>query len=253
MSFWNNPGASFEGLMHDPWHSMENFATTGLVPLIPYVASYYGGPVASAAAQEGIDYFSGNSDARTGKGIAKSLGSGFAKGYLSNLGADYFGGGGEAINPATDLPWSETGSGYAGNGGGSLTDLNGSFSDYLNNFGLGDGGSFISTDGNSFSLSPSAPDSQYAMQDVMQQARDTNVPSGSKTSWDTGSQTGGVQDLLSNLLRNQQGTSQQNSQVYSNYKPMEVARQPAFLGTPAPVDVQNTPLDLAALIKALRG
>ena len=68
MSFWNNPGASFEGLAHDPWHSMQNFMTTGVVPMLPYIAGAIGGmfgPAGAAAAggatQEGIDYFSGNS------------------------------------------------------------------------------------------------------------------------------------------------------------------------------------------------
>lgn len=36
------------------------------------------------------------------------------------------------------------------------------------------------------SIAPYAGDAQYEAQDVMQQARDTNVPSGSPTSWDTG-------------------------------------------------------------------
>jgi len=43
MSFWNNPSASFEQLGKDPWHSMQNFATTGLVPLIPYIGGIVGG------------------------------------------------------------------------------------------------------------------------------------------------------------------------------------------------------------------
>ena len=94
MSFWNNPGASFEGLAHDPWHSMENFGTTGLVPLIPYAAGIvggiYGGPqgamAAGAAGQEGVDYFSGNSKARTGQGILGSLVGGAGKGYAASSG-----------------------------------------------------------------------------------------------------------------------------------------------------------------------
>jgi len=105
MSFWNDPGSSFQGFFKDPWHSMENFGTTGLVPLIPAVAGavggVYGGPAgavaAGSAAQSGVDYFGGNSNARTGKGIGKSLIIGGGKGYLGSLGAgygaDYFGGG----------------------------------------------------------------------------------------------------------------------------------------------------------------
>lgn len=92
MSFWNNPGASFQGLAKDPWHSMQNFATTGLVPLIPYiggiVGGIFGGPGGAAAGgalgQEGVDYFSGNSEARTGKGILGSLTSGAGKGSIAN-------------------------------------------------------------------------------------------------------------------------------------------------------------------------
>ena len=92
MSFWNNPGASFEGLAHDPWHSMQNFMTTGVVPMLPYIAGAiggaYGGPAGAAAAggatQEGIDYFGGNSQARTGQGIMGSLMSGAGKGQLGS-------------------------------------------------------------------------------------------------------------------------------------------------------------------------
>ena len=136
MSFWNNPSASFEQLGKDPWHSMQNFATTGLVPLIPYiggiVGGIYGGPAGAAAGgaagQEGVDYFGGNSQARTGKGIMSSLFGGAGKGMLASGGYNsmggmdgiqglFGGGGGTEINPATNLPWSDTGSGYAGNGG----------------------------------------------------------------------------------------------------------------------------------------
>ena len=253
MSFFSDPGASFEGLTHDPWHSLENFGTTGLVPLIPYVGGIvggiYGGPAGAraggAAGQAGVDYFSGNSEARTGGGIFGSLLSGAGKGGMAYGGSDSLGGGdgimglfgGDSTNPATGLDWMETGSGYAGNGG----------------YGFDDG----SSSGINDYLSSVNPDSQYVWQDQMEQARNTNVPSGSSTSWDRGDKTSfdpsSAQKLLSNLLKNQQGTSQQNATVYNNYRPTDVIRQPAFLGTTAPVDVQNTPLDLTALIKALRG
>jgi hypothetical protein len=94
MSFWNNPGASFQGLMDDPWHSLENFGTTGLVPLIPYVAGAYLGPAGGAAGQAGVDYFSGNSNARTGKGIFGSLLSGAGKGYAGQSAGNFYSGGG---------------------------------------------------------------------------------------------------------------------------------------------------------------
>jgi hypothetical protein len=172
MSFWNNPGASFQGLMNNPWKSMQNFGTTGLVPLIPYVAGAYLGPAGGAAAQSGIDYFSGNSKARTGKGIATSILSGAGKGYAGASAGNFIGGGGldslfggasggeTAINPATDLPWSETGSGYAGNGGqimpadvsspssssglGSLTSYGSKLANLLKLGNLGSGGSSMS-------------------------------------------------------------------------------------------------------------
>lgn len=181
MSFWNNPGTSFQGLMNNPWKSMQNFGTTGLVPLIPYVAGaiggIYGGPAGAAAAgsaaQEGVDYFGGNKEARTGKGIQKSLLGGAGKGMAAyggmNLGMGAFSDGGlfgsaaggeTAINPATDLPWSETGSGYAGNGGqimptdvssassgsglGSLTSYGSKLANLLKLGNLGSGGSSMS-------------------------------------------------------------------------------------------------------------
>jgi hypothetical protein len=94
MSFWNDPGASFQGLMDDPWHSLENFTTTGLVPLIPYVAGAYAGPAGGAASQAGIDYFSGNSEARTGKGMFGSLLSGAGKGYAGSSAGNFYSSGG---------------------------------------------------------------------------------------------------------------------------------------------------------------
>jgi hypothetical protein len=102
MSFWNDPGASFQGLFDDPWHSLENFGTTGLVPLIPYatgiVGGVVGGPGGAAAGgalgQGGVDYFSGNSEARTGKGIQNSLLGGAGKGMLASGGYNFGMGGG---------------------------------------------------------------------------------------------------------------------------------------------------------------
>jgi hypothetical protein len=129
--------------------------------------------------------------------------------------------------------------------------------DYLSNIGLDNGGAFTPTEGNSFNLSPITPDSQYEWQDQMEQARNTNVPSGSSTSWDRGSSSGfdasSAQKLLSQALKSQQGVAQQNQQMYSNTKPMDVVRQAAFLPTPGAINVQDKQTDLAALIKALRG
>jgi hypothetical protein len=189
MSFWNDPGASFQGLMDDPWHSLENFGTTGLVPLIPYatgiVGGIYGGPAGAkaggAAGQAGVDYFSGNSDARTGEGIFGSLFSGAGKGGLAYGGFDSLGGGdgimglfggGDSMNPATGLDWMDTGSGFAGNGGYGLDDGgsfgfdgqgsigSGGMNSLLSNLGLGNNsGSFAGQD--AFSLPSSAYTPEY--------------------------------------------------------------------------------------------
>jgi hypothetical protein len=143
MSFWNDPFSSFQGFFDDPWQSMQNFGTTGLVPLIPAVAGavggVYGGPAgavaAGSAAQSGVDYFGGNSEARTGKGIGKSIGIGGAKGYLGSLGADYGAdwfsqlGGGDGGGILGSL---------GGEGGGSFIPSAGSGA----NFGIDAGGSY---------------------------------------------------------------------------------------------------------------
>lgn len=271
MSFWNNPGASFEGLMQDPWHSMENFGTTGLVPLIPYVAGAYFGPAGGAASQAGIDYFSGNSDARTGEGIFGSLLSGAGKGYAGQSAGNFYSGGGldsvgemfgssgAEINPATNLPWSDTGSGYAGNGGYGNTD---------GGFGIGKGANytnFVNTSGGSFgninpAISPSGSEFGFNFGSPSSIASSNSAmglsdlsPSSFNTGSSTSFNTDSAQKLLSNLLKNQQGVSQQNAAVYSNEKPMDVIRQAAFLPTPGAVNVQDKQTDLAALIKALRG
>jgi hypothetical protein len=273
MSFWNNPGASFEGLMQDPWHSMENFGTTGLVPLIPYiggiVGGIYGGPAGAkaggAAGQAGVDYFSGNSEARTGEGIFGSLFSGAGKGGMAYGGYDSLGGGdgimglfgGDSTNPATGLDWMETGSGYAGNGG---------YGDDSGGFGIGKGANytnFVNTSGGSFGninpmssisggdygLNFGSPSGIASSNSAMGLSDLSPSGTGSNTGFDTDS----AQKLLGNLLKNQQGVSQQNAAVYGNEKPMDVIRQAAFLPTPGAVNVQDKQTDLAALIKALRG
>jgi hypothetical protein len=272
MSFWNNPGASFEGLMHDPWHSLENFGTSGLVPLIPYVAGAYLGPAGGAAGQAGVDYFSGNSNARTGKGIFGSLLSGAGKGYAGASAGNFIGGGGLDSLGSSFGGGGESGYGMLDSIGGNGGSFSGDAFQLGGSNGVGDvfggwspTGSDAGYSGSQLSFdellnlnsAPYAGDAQYENQGLEEQARNTNVKSGSNTSWDRGDKTGfdpsSAQKLLSNLLKNQQGTSQQNATVYNNYKPTDVIRQPAFLGTTAPVDVQNTPLDLTALIKALRG
>lgn len=234
MSFWNDPGASFEGLAHDPWHSMENFATTGLVPLIPYiggiVGGIYGGPggaaAGGAAGQAGVDYFSGNSDAKTGEGIMGSLFSGAGKGSLASGGYNSAGGL-EGIQGMF--------------GGGTDVFSSPTLSDTYSSSGLfGGDSSFTTTDATSFgdgwsSAGFNGGDTSSSGFDLQK----LNNPA--------------TRNLLSEALKGQQGASQQTQQMYSNYKPSDVVRQPAFLGNTAPVDVQDKQTDLAALIKALRG
>jgi hypothetical protein len=196
MSFWNDPGASFQGLMDDPWHSLENFGTTGLVPLIPYAAGIvggiYGGPAGAraggAAGQAGVDYFSGNSDARTGEGIFGSLFSGAGKGGVAYGGFDSLGGsdgimgmfgGGDSINPATGLDWMDTGSGFAGNGGsfgfdGQESIGYGGMNSLLSNLGL-DSGSFAGQD--AFSLPSSTYTPEYLNMLADYQGVDAGDPS----------------------------------------------------------------------------
>jgi hypothetical protein len=175
MSFWNDPGASFQGLMDDPWHSLENFGTTGLVPLIPYVAGAYLGPAGGAAAQGGIDYFSGNSEARTGKGMFGSLLSGAGKGYagasagnfiggggLDSLGS-YFGGGGESSYGMLDSVGGDGGS-FSGDlfkldGSGQGSIGSGGMNSLLSNLGLGsNSGSFAGQEAFQLPMQSYTPD-----------------------------------------------------------------------------------------------
>lgn len=230
MSFWNNPSASLQGFAHDPWHGLQNFATTGLVPMIPYVAGaiggIFGGPAGAAAGgalgQEGVDYFGGNKDARTGKGITKSIFSGAGKGMLASGGYNYAAGGGldglgslfgssgggeTAINPATNLPWSDTGSGLAGNGG------------------------------------------QIAPTDVSSSSSGLNL--GSPMNY--ASKLGNLLKLT-NLGNSGSGQSSmaQSSSPIAFTKPV-IPRQPAFYATQPDQPIQNQKdLELTALIEALR-
>lgn len=255
MSFWNNPGASFEGLMHDPWHSMENFGTTGLVPMIPYVAgavgTFFGGPAggmaAGSAAQEGVDYFSGNSDARTGKGIFKSLGTGAGKGYLGGMGASYGGdwlsglggesGGGmldsiggnggsfggdlfqinggsgdfTSINPSTGVDWSQTGSGLSGNSFDGYTPQEQASLDNLIN----------------------EQSAKYPMD---------NAPTAKPTF---------QQQLSKQLMKTNLGSPMQQASNY-HYQEQPIQRQGAFQPVSNTAPIQDKPSDISALVSALR-
>lgn len=189
MSFWNDPGASFQGLMDDPWHSLENFTTTGIVPLIPYVAGAYAGPAGGAASQAGIDYFSGNSDARTGKGIFGSLLSGAGKGYAGQSAGNFysggglenlFGGSGESSYGMLDSIGGDGGS-FSGDlfqldGGGQGSIGSGGMNSLLSNLGLGNnGGSFAGQD--AFSLPSSAYTPEYLNSLADYQGVDAGNPS----------------------------------------------------------------------------
>jgi hypothetical protein len=176
--------------------------------------------------------------------IAKAITAAYAGGYgASQLGAGggAVSGGGEAINPATGVGWSETGSGFAGNGGyGTLAD--GSVGSVGGGGGAGAdvyGGwspSGSSASGNPSTLSPSSSDptaytDPYAAQDVMQQARDTSVASGEPGAWDNASANGGGtsalnrNQLLSQALKGMGGGQKQQQQP-----PLEIIKgQQAFL------------------------
>lgn len=222
MSFWNDPRSSFQGLFDDPWRSMQNFGTTGLVPLIPAVAGVvggiYGGPAgavaAGSAAQGGVDYFGGNSDARTGKGIGKSLAIGGGKGYLGYLGADYFGGGAGDVGDVWS-GWSPSGS----SAGGNLSTLSPS------------------------SSNPADYTDPYAAQDVMQQARDTSVASGEAGAWDNPAVSSGAKggmfnkQMLARSLMNMGGGKGQMQQQ----PPLEIIKsQPAFLQQTQAIPIQDS-------------
>lgn len=203
---------------------MENFATTGLVPLIPYiggiVGGIYGGPAGAAAGgaagQEGVDYFGGNSKARTGKGITDSLFGGAGKGMMASGGYNSMGG----MDGIQGL-FGGGGSGYA------------SPNDYMGQSGL-DAGQFS---GSNFQ-SPSS--SGFNLGDI------TNY--GSK---------------LANLLGNNSGSSNNssvgNSMGKTAQSPILTATlqppvQPAFYPSKQDAPIQDTKnLELIALIDALRG
>jgi hypothetical protein len=131
MSFWSDPGKSLEGFAHDPWHGLQNFMTTGVVPVLPYVAGaiggVFGGPGGAAAAgsatQETIDYFSGNSKARTGQGILGSLTSGAGKGMMGSSAYSFGAGAG-----------GDTGGDSTGLGGQGMSMLSKAVSSLLKNY-----------------------------------------------------------------------------------------------------------------------
>ena len=110
---------------------------------------------------------------------------------------------------------------------------------------------------------PYAGDSQYAAQDVMQQARDTSVPSGSPTSWDNGLSStmsvsnaaklakslmsGGNSNLSSvaqNLAKGQTGVASDIPGIIRGNQNPFVQSQNFAVSTPKP--------DLSALINLLK-
>jgi hypothetical protein len=273
MSFWSDPSASFEQLGKDPWHSMENFGTTGLVPMIPYVAGaiggFFGGPAgamaAGSAAQEGVDYFGGNSKARTGQGILGSITSGAGKGYLGSLGASYGGDwlsslGGDSASSAGGGMLDSIG-GNGGNFGGDIFQVDNSAGDVWGGWSpTGSSANGMGSGLGTSSSNPMAYNDPYAAQDVMQQARDTSVASGNPASWDTASQSSGgsllnnksfQQQLAKQLMKSNLGGSMQQGSNY-RYQEQPIQRQGAFAPTPAPFQVQDKDSELTALIAALR-
>jgi hypothetical protein len=148
--------------------------------------------------------------------------AGGSGGFMDSLGSMFGGGnsGGFGIGQGANY------SNLANTSGGSFSNLNSLASPSGSEFGLNFGSpSSIASSNSSIGLSNLSP---------------------------TGGS--GFSDFLNQAMKNQQHTSQQNQGVYQNAsKPMDVVRQPAFLGNTAPVNVQDKQTDLAALIKALRG
>lgn len=241
MSFWNNPGESLKGLTSDPWHSMENFGTTGLVPLIPYiggiVGGIYGGPAGAAAGgaagQAGVDYFSGNSDAKTGEGIMGSLFSGAGKGSLASGGYNSAGG---ADGIMGMFGGGDTSGGFGIGKGANYTDFTNTSGGSFGNL-----NSTPSSSGSDFGFNFGSPSSIASSNSAMGLS-DLSAPS---------SMSNFGQSLAKQLLSQKQG-GQQGGQSAYQYHDQPVQRQAAFAPTPAPFQVQDKPTDIAALVAALR-
>lgn len=113
-----NPERAFIGAMDEGGTKVWNkaFDIGGINRNYEPMTDWFGGASKDSytkASDAGINTGPG----RSMHNVAKAVTAYYAGGYgADKLGAAY-GGGGEAINPATGTGWSETGSGFAGNGG----------------------------------------------------------------------------------------------------------------------------------------
>jgi len=230
-----NPERAFIGAMDKggslAWNKIYDVA--GINKRYEPMTDWYGGASDDSYAK------AQNAGINTGPGrsmhnVAKAITSAYVGGYgASQLGAGAGAGatGAESgtINPATGLDWSATGSGYAGNGG------------YVS-------GGMGTSAGGSLGAAPYGGDSQYIAQDLMPQARDTSVASGSPTSWDTGAKPSGLsafqRQLLARGLMNMGGggqrTPQEELKIYESQQP--------FVQTGETLPIQ----DAGALAQVLR-
>lgn len=232
-----NPERPFIGAMDKggslAWNKIYNLA--GINKRYEPMTDWYGGASDDSYAK------AQNAGINTGPGrsmhnVAKAITSAYVGGY----GASQLGAGGGAIgaesgsiNPATGLDWSATGSGYAGNGG------------YVS-------GGMGSSAGGSLGVAPYGGDSQYIAQDMMPQARDTNVASGSPTSWDTASKPSGLsffqKQLLARGLMNMGGSGQRTQQPNLDI----IEGQPAYLPMAQSLPIQSEEPNRNKLAFALR-
>jgi len=211
--------------------------------------SGWGLPAAVVAAIAAPQLIPAMGEASLGAGQAGAAGAG--EGMLGSLGgsAGSFGGDLFQLGGSTG--------GSMGSGGGFMDGFGSLFGGSDSGFGIGKGANFTNfanTSGGSFgSLNPmpSTSGGEFGL--------NYGSPSGIASSnqamglGDLSPSNTNSSDFLKEIFKNQQKTAQQNQGIFNSYQPMDVKRQAAFLAMPNPVSVQDSKLDLAALIKALRG
>lgn len=238
-----NPERAFTGAMDEGSTKVWNKAFDWTAPITGIHKNYE--PMTDYFGGASKDSYTKAQDAgiNTGPGasmhnLAKAVTAYYAGGYGANqLGAGSSAGGttggsvggstggtvgGETINPATGVPWSETGSGFAGNGGYGVTP----------------------DAANGYTLSPSSSNpadytDPYAAQDVMQQARDTSAASGSPEAWNTGANNSGSifnKQMLAQSLKGMGGNQKQQQQPLLQI----VKSQPAFLQQTQALPIQDS-------------
>jgi hypothetical protein len=119
-----NPERAFIGAMDEGGTKVWNKAfdltapVTGIHRKYEPMTDYFGGASKDSytkANEAGINTGPGRSMHNVAKAITSAYVGGYGAGQAGFGGG--FASGGETINPATGVPWSETGSGFAGNGG----------------------------------------------------------------------------------------------------------------------------------------